>query len=352
MAWTTPSLRQIRSRSRDDVTARIPGADANVPNSNLRVISEANAGLALEEHAYLQWLGRQLMPDTAEAEWLERHGNIWLRRGRKPATFATATATMTGTSGRSVAAGTVLLFGSQTYTTVDPIVIGGGATPVAIEAVTAGSVASLEIGNVLRLQTAIAGVNAVATVTAVEPGIDEESDDQLRARVLERIRKPPMGGDRDDYVAWAKEVAGVTRAWCAPLEMGIGTVTVRFMMDELRAGGGGFPETGDLTDVADYLDTVRPVAVKDLFVEAPIAEAISFTVADLVNDSASVRASIAANVKDMLYRRAAPGQTIYRSWVSEAISTATGEDHHGLTMSDHVMPTAGHMGVMGTITYA
>ena len=33
-------------------------------------------------------------------------------------------------------------------------------------------------------------------------------------RILERIRRPPHGGDSDDYVAWAK-VPGVTRAWCA-----------------------------------------------------------------------------------------------------------------------------------------
>lgn len=352
MAWTTPTLRQIRARVRDDVTARIPGADANVPNSNLRVIAEANAGLALEEHAYLQWLGRQLLPDTAEGEWLERHANIWLRRGRKAATFATATVNMTGTSGTAVAAGTILVFGNRSYFTVDPITLGVGTTAVDIEAVDSGALSSLEIGNELRLQVAIAGASAVATVTAAEPGIDEEMDDELRARVLERIRKPPMGGDRDDYVAWTKEVPGVTRAWCAPLEMGIGTVTVRFMMDALRAGDGGFPEAGDITTVADYLDTVRPVAVKDLFVEAPIAEPIDLTITGLVTNSSAVRASIASNLADMLFRRAAPGQTIYRSWVSEAISTATGEDHHGLTFADHVMPSLGHMGVLGTITYA
>ncbi len=350
MAFNTPTLKQIRARVRDDVTARLPGADAGVPNSNLRVIAEANAGLALLEHSFLLWLGRQLMPDTAESEWLERHANIWLRRGRKAATFATGTVTFTGTAGTLIPAGTVLLYGSHGYETVDPVTLGSGATAADVEAVTAGAAPSLEIGGTLRLKAAIAGVAASATVTASAPGVDEESDDDLRIRVLDRIRKPPMGGDADDYVAWTLEVPGVTRAWCAPLEMGNGTVTVRFMMDDLRDGG--FPLSGDLATVATYLDTVRPVAVKDLFVEAPVAEVIDLTIADLDKDTASVRASIAASLADMLARRAAPGQTIYHSWVSEAVSAATGEDHHDLTFADHPMPTAGHIAVLGVITYA
>ena len=80
----------------------------------------------------------------------------------------------------------------------------------------------------------------------LDGGTDEETDEELRARVLRRIRQPPMGGDAYDYVAWALAVPGVTRAWCSPLEMGIGTVTVRFMMDDLRADNDGFPIADDI----------------------------------------------------------------------------------------------------------
>ena len=112
-------------------------------------------------------------------------------------------------------------------------------------------------------------------------GADQETDDELRVRVLDRIRKPPMGGDADDYVAWALSVAGVTRAWCSPLEMGMGTVTVRFMCDDLRASNGGFPNASDVAAVQAFLDTVRPVAVKDIFVLAPTPQPISLAVRDL-----------------------------------------------------------------------
>ena len=82
----------------------------------------------------------------------------------------------------------------------------------------------------------------------LDGGVDTENDDDLRARILFRIHQPPMGGDADDYVAWALSVPGVTRAWAAT-EMGIGTVTVRFMMDELRADQDGFPNGDDIVMV-------------------------------------------------------------------------------------------------------
>jgi hypothetical protein len=53
----------------------------------------------------------------------------------------------------------------------------------------------------------------------------------------------------------------------------------------------------------------------------------------------------------MLFVQAAPGQTIYRSWVDEAISNAVGEDHHTLTLDDLVMPAPGYMAVLGTILF-
>ena len=42
---------------------------------------------------YLDWLALQFLPDTAEHEWLDDHGQIWLvnadgSKGRKVGTFA------------------------------------------------------------------------------------------------------------------------------------------------------------------------------------------------------------------------------------------------------------------------
>ena len=54
---------------------------------------------------------------------------------------------------------------------------------------------------------------------------------------MDRIRQPSHGGASFDYVKWALETPGMaaggaTRAWVFPQELGIGTVTVRFVMDD------------------------------------------------------------------------------------------------------------------------
>ena len=75
--------------------------------------------------------------------------------------------------------------------------------------------------------------------------------------------------------------------------MGMGTVTVRPMFDDLRADIGGFPLPEDIDAVQAYLDSVRPVAVKDFFVVAPIPYPINLQITWLNPDTAAVRASIA-----------------------------------------------------------
>jgi uncharacterized phage protein gp47/JayE len=176
--------------------------------------------------------------------------------------------------------------------------------------------------------------------------------------VLARIRQPPMGGDADDYVHWAMSIPSVTRAWAAPRELGMGTVTVRFMVDALRPETGGFPTAEDITVVTDYLNTVRPVAVRDFFVQAPVPEPINFGLT-LTNDSLALRDQVSASVSAMIDSKAAPahavdgqlvaGTTIMASWVAEAINRVTGD--FDLTMTDHPMPHNGALATLGVITY-
>src|SRR4029077_19696830 len=115
-----------------------------------------------------------------------------------------------------------------------------------------------------------------AVVVRIDGGTDTETDEQLRSRILHRIRNPPMGGAIADYVTWALAVPGVTRAWAAP-EQGVGTITVRFLMDDLRADDDGWPTSNDLQIVDDYIDKMRPVTVKDSYVLAPIKQFIDVT---------------------------------------------------------------------------
>jgi uncharacterized phage protein gp47/JayE len=360
MPWQTPNLREVRVIVRDQVRASLPGADASIANSILRVLSDGSAALCHLTLQYIDWLARQLLPDTAEAEWLDRHGLMWLTNadgttGRKLATLAAGEVSLSGQTWVAVPIGARLRNqqGVEYETTTNIFLAPGGAqTPVAARALDPGVAGNMQPGERMTLARPIAGVDADGSVISMDGGVDDETDDELRDRVLLRIRQPPMGGADIDYVHWALAVPGVTRAWPYPLEMGMGTVTVRFMMDSLRADRDGFPIHTDIERVAAYLDTMRPSSVKDLFVLAPIRQAVNVEINRLTPDTPSIRLAIAANLREMLRERAAPGQTIFAAWKNWAVMGAPGVDNFFLGNSrDDVMPSPAHMPVLGNILY-
>ena len=203
----------------------------------------------------------------------------------------------------------------------------------------------------MSLNPSIPGVDTATLLGGMTGGSDQETDDQLRERILFRIQNPPMGGDQADYVAWALAVPGVTRAWAA-CEIGPGTMTVRFLMDDMYPDNHGLPTPADIEVVSDYVNSKRPVTVVDCFVMAPILFFYDITISKLVTDDPTVRARIETSIADMEFARSKPGQTMYRSWVDEAISQAIGEDNHELTFETTVMPAPGYMPTLGTVLYA
>ena len=369
MPWPTPTLLQQRINARNYIMSSLPGADAMIPNSVLRVLADVNAGESHLNLQFLAWLALMFLPVTATDIWLDRWADMFLinadqSHGRKQATFASGTVLATGTQ-----PGVVVPFGSNassgnnvTYQSTAQETTGGDSTvSLPMIALTAGVIGNLDPGATLQLSFVPGFLQATVTVISMTGGADTETDDELRVRLLDRLSAPPMGGDASDYVQWALSVAGVTRAWSAPNEMGIGTVTIRFMMDDLRASTGGFPNQDDIDAVQAYLDTVRPVTVKDFFVEAPIATPINFTVSNLDPDDQDVWADIIISVQQMLAEKARPAyslngvlqpaQTIFAAWVSDAILNAPNVVSFDLTMADAVMPNNGCLATLGSIVH-
>jgi uncharacterized phage protein gp47/JayE len=361
MPWSTPTLKTVRQLTRDAITAALYGA-VFVGNNVLRVMADAMSGLAHHTLRYIDWLALQLLPDTAETEWLDRHGQIWLVNsdgtiGRKLATLAFGSISVTGTPGVIVPLASTLISRPATgnptnYETIEQVIIGQTATTIQVRALDPGAAGNMVANEIISFQPAINGVTPDNTVIAIAGGADDETDDQLRMRVLQRIQEPPMGGDASDYVAWVEAVPGVTRAWSFPLEQGMGTVVIRFMCDDLRADNNGFPLQEDVDAVAAYLDTVRPVAVKDVFVVAPIPFPINLNINQLVPDTSATREAIELSLRDMLFTKAVPGGTIYASWVEAAIADAVGVDHFELLFTTTLMPSPGHLAILGSVIYA
>ncbi len=343
MPFTLPDLPSVRRQNRDFLAAFLDGADASVPNSALRVLSDQNAGGAFLNLKYLAWLAKNFLPDMAEKGWLDRWANI-LFGGRKAATFASGTITVTGVQGTLLPSNSPLATsdGIQ-YQTAADVYLSASATPVSVTCLTAGAIGNRDQGTLLSITVATSNVDARAVVVQIGGGADTEGDEDLRARILLRIRNPPMGGCATDYQQWTLSLPGITRVWVGPCEMGPGTVTVRFACDVLRASNDGLPTADDCALAKAYLDTVRPVTVADLFVVPSIPQGIAPRILKLSADTPSNRLAIAAALQAMLLDRAAPGQTIFACWISEAISEALPDVTFDLATGDFVMATVGSL---------
>lgn len=349
MSFSRPTLRTLIDRTIADINARLPDADARLAFSNLNVLAYVNAGSAHGLYGFIDWLSRQIIIDTAEVEFLDRWAGIW-GVTRKAAAPATGNVTFTGTNGSTIAIGTLAqrADGVQYQTTALGTIASGSAT-VAVVAVEGGAASNAVAGVALSLVSPVTGVNGSATVASgdLTGGADAETDTALRDRLLARIQQPPHGGAKDDYEAWALEVAGVTRVWVYPNGMGIGTVVVRFVRD---ADASIIPDAGEVTAVQTYIDARRPVTAA-VTVAAPVAVPLNFTV-QLTPNTAAVQAAVQAELADLIRRESEPGGTILLSHIREAVSIASGETNSIVTVpAADVTHTTGQMATMGTITW-
>lgn len=350
MGFPRPELADIRARIYADITNKLPGQDASIAYSPLNALAEALVGATYELYGYLDWVSRQTNVLDCADENLDKYGEIW-SIARKSAAYATGTVTFTGTNGSVIPAGSVIVSNANTqYRTTAEYTIAGGTATANVKSVLPGISQNLSAGTVLTTNTAISGVDATVTAVLISGGTDTESDALFRGRLLDRISQPPQGGAELDYITWAKEVPGVTRAWCYPEELGVGEVTVRFMRDD-DVGNDGIPTSGDVTAVYNHINPLRPVTAT-LTVVAPIASPLNITINGLYPDTSETRAAATAELENMIRTKAEPGGTIHISWIWEAVSLATGTNYHKITSpANDTSYASGLICIPGTIAF-
>jgi uncharacterized phage protein gp47/JayE len=326
MTYSTPDYQAIRDAILRDIANQLPVANVALDGDYaLRANAHGAAVEGLYQHQ--QWIVRQLFPDTADADYLERHASL---RGltRNLATAATGTITFSGTPGSSVPAGTEAKTsgGVAFLTTATGTIAGGGTVTLAAQAVVAGDSSNQAASTALTLTAAPAGVLSTAAIATMTGGTDLESDAGLLARLLFVLRNPPCGGAAHDYYTWAMDVDGVTAAYVYSNRRGIGTTDVLIMT------AGGIPGAGLVADAQAYLDTVRPVQA-DVLVLAPTAVPVNVAAA-LTLSAGSVLATVGAAIDTALtayFAALKPGDTAYLSRIRAIISDTPGVVDFNLT---------------------
>ena len=358
MAFTRPSLETIITRVKGDIKSAT-GLLTILRRSFLDGISKALAGASHMLHGHLTWVSKQIFPDQAEKEYLERWASIW-GVGRIAATYAKQTITVTGVDASVLPAGTVLQTSDETQYTVDEDVTISGTTGTGvITCLTAGDIGNNDIGSKLNLVSPVTGVESSVEVAGITvEAEDEESDANLQDRLVARIQQPPSGGTASDYINWAKEVAAVTRAWVFPGHLGEGTVGLSFVLDgetDIIPGG------AKVTEVHDYVSAKKPIDA-ELFTFAPVENTVDLNISIKPNTLA-VRDAVTAELTDLFSREGnvagaykGVGESydgvLKLSKINEAVSIAKDEDDHVLNSpTADIDPGTGGLNVLGTITW-
>jgi len=215
---------------------------------------------------------------------------------------------------------------------------GAGNGTIAVTAQVAAAAGNQSAGATLSLVSPVAGIDTDSTVdgSGLTGGLDQETLVALLARLLLRLRTPPSGGGPGDYIAWALEIAGATRAWQIANGDGAGTVAIYFVQDDDSVTI--IPDASEITTMQTHIDSKAPVTA-DANVYAPTEVALVITAA-IVPNTAAVKTAAEAEINDLILRVGDPSQatTLLLSQIDEAMSLAAGETDHTISLIDGGAP--------------
>lgn len=381
-----PQVAELRQRWRAAFKAEA-GLDAATPFNNVKVTADVMAGGQSEDFGRLDYIGQQAFVLTADRPYLIRHAEQYGLRVR-PAAAAAGYVTVTSTDAIAIPVGATLTRSDGwIYSASEAVSLAGaGTTNVAVVAVSnppinasgalsaptldgTGQTGNTEAGTDLVIGSQVTGAGAATALAEAGPGgiiggLDVEGTEDLRQRLLFRLRNPPHGGNAADYVLWASTVPGVTRVFVERIWRGPGTVRVFPIFDTTFSGG--VPDDVRVQSVANTLSTLQP-AVAIVTTAVATAQIIDITISGLDPDTNDVRNAVIAELADAFLRlgrvsgsdQVLPSLpylawpfTFSLSWIWQAVANASGERRHKITSpADDIVIAQGAIPVLGSVSF-
>lgn len=269
MAWRLPSMSETREILLAVGKALFPEYNYGNLRSHLARRATFLAAATTQLHKHVDTLKRHLMPTTQPDEDLDDGWGFVKGVARKGATSArkAGAGRVRGANGTAVPLDEELVHqasGLRFKIATASMVPVAEVVDVDIEAIDTGSQTRLLAGEVLEFISAPVGLQTqVVLVKNLDvDGFDQEQYGSYLGRILEAFSSRKSGGSQADYVAWAKELEGITYAYAYPNRAGIGTIDVA----ALKAGTGA-TRLLDLTErneLLAYLKTKAPAPIAAL----------------------------------------------------------------------------------------
>ena len=160
-----------------------------------------------------------------------------------------------------------------------------------------------------------------STAVPLSPVYAEESDEDLLKRYLERVSRPNVNGNKNQYIEWAKEVVGVGDASVIPLWDGAGTVKVVIVDTDNK------PADDELIQkVKAHIDENRPIGANVTVVSASALK-VKITV-KITSSEENVKKGIEDAVSNYLSYDALKKSYISYAKIGGCILSANGVDDY------------------------
>jgi len=229
---------------------------------------------------------------------------------------------------------------------------------VEIESSDPGLNKNLGSGAVMTIVTPIAGVasNSFVDFNEVLGGTDEETADQLRARILDRRANPVANFNEAAIILQAKTIASVSKVFVLPITPYPGAVTIFFFVGDTESG---LPTPSQIEDVRNAILEITPVTTDfdDVFVAAPNVVPVTHIIASLSPGTAAMQAAIEANLNAYYEDQVVFGQQITTDAIKLVIQNsqdATGAFPEVFTLTTPagtVAIASDEIAVFGTVSF-
>lgn len=145
---------------------------------------------------------------------------------RKEGTKAVGEVVFTGENGISIENGTILSCNDLYFVVLNDSDIVNNQAELVVEALEVGRQYNLLANTKLSLTEPMHGITDIYVKSDITNGTDIETDEELRNRYFDTIKKSYTSGNVAHYEAWTTEVSGVGLCKVYPLKNGNGTVEV------------------------------------------------------------------------------------------------------------------------------
>ncbi|WP_410496397.1 baseplate J/gp47 family protein [Cellulosilyticum sp. ST5] len=206
--------------------------------------------------------------DTSEEGYLDRLGSQF-GVDRQMATYSIRKASFKNATNNpfNVPIGSRYTINTLSYSVIEKI--GEGVFQVKCEMT--GTIGNTSFGKLVPVDY-IEGLANAELEEVLIPGLNDETDDSLRFRILNKLQMPATSGNIHQYKQWALEVEGVGDAKIFPLWNGAGTVKVIVVNADKEPA-----DVPILNSVKAYIEEVRPIGAT-VTVAAPTPKTITIEV--------------------------------------------------------------------------